>query len=312
MKTDSKIVVFGHTGLVGSAVMRRLVADGFTNIINASTRELDLRNQSDVNSYFDHERPKYVFICAGLVGGIFANNTRRAEFIYDNTMIQLNIIHAAHLYGVVKLVALGSACIYPRDSSDAIVEDRLLTGELEPTNEPYAVSKIVALKACDAYRYQYGCNFISLMPTNMYGVGDTYDPLKAHVLPALIRKFVVAKKKNEDVTMWGTGTPRREFMYSDDMADAAMFLMENYDEPGHINVGTGVDISIRELAEMIADAVGFSGEILHDYSKPDGMLKRKLDVSKINGMGWYAKTKLKDGIAATIKDIYLTGKHLSW
>lgn len=312
MDKKSKIYVCGHRGLVGSAIMRKLIAEGYSNLITISSNDLDLRNQQAVNLFFSVIKPQFVFVCAGLVGGIVANNTRRAEFIYDNIMIQTNIIHAAYLYKTIKLLALGSACIYPRNSSLAIKEEKLLTGELEPTNEPYAISKIAALKTCDAYRHQYGCNFISAMPTNMYGIGDNYDTIKAHVLPALIRKFIVAKKSNEDIIMWGTGTPRREFMYSDDMADAALFLMDNYDELGHINVGTGVDIQLNELARMIADEIGFKGKIFHDISKPDGMMIRKLDVYKINAMGWKAKTSLAEGLKLTIEDIYATNKYLEW
>tara|TARA_R110000868_G_scaffold177772_2_gene416815 strand:+ start:5311 stop:6255 length:945 start_codon:yes stop_codon:yes gene_type:complete len=312
MNKDSKIYIAGHNGLVGSAVVRRLKEDGFLNIVTIDRKDLDLRNQQAVNMFFAITKPEYVIIAAGIVGGIVANNTRRAEFIYDNLMIQTNVVHAAYLHRATKLLALGSSCIYPRYSEQPISENRLLTGELEPTNEPYAISKIASIKTCDAYRHQYGCNFISAMPTNLYGIGDHYDPLQSHVLPALIRKFIVAKRDNTDVTMWGTGTPRREFMYVDDMADACLFLMKNYNESGHINVGTGVDIELKELTKTIAEIVGFKGEILHDLTYPDGMGKKLLDVSKINAMGWGAKTTLKEGLEKIIADIYKTNKHLEW
>lgn len=312
MNKDSLIYVAGHLGLVGSAVLRKLISEGYKNIITRTTTELDLREQIEVNLFFSKNKPEYVFICAGQVGGIMANNTRRGEFIYDNMMIQFNVIHAAHLYKSKKLLGLGSACIYPRKNEGAILENKLLTGELEPTNEPYAISKIAALKMCDAYRHQYGCNFISAMPCNMYGVCDSYDPIKSHVPAALIRKFIVAKRDNTDVTIWGTGTPRREFLYVDDMADACLFLMNNYNESGHVNIGTGVDIELNELAALIADIIGFKGEIVHDTSKPDGMPRRRLDVSKINNMGWSAKIDLREGLKITIENIYKTGKHLEW
>lgn len=312
MNKNSRIYIAGSSGLVGSSIVRKLITEGYTNIITISSKDLDLRNQQAVNMFFAIARPSHVFVCAGLVGGIVANNTRRAEFIYDNIMIQTNVIHAAYLHEIKKLLALGSACIYPTISEGAINEERLLTGLLEPTNEPYAISKIAALKTCDAYRHQYGCNMISAMPTNLMGIGDNYDPQKAHVVPALIRKFIVAKRDNEDVTLWGSGKPMREFMYIDDMADACLFLMENYNEPGHINIGTGIDIELNELAGTIADIVGFKGNILHDLSKPDGMKKRLLDVSKINSLGWKAKTSLREGLEKTIADIYATNKHLEW
>lgn len=312
MNKSSKIYISGHTGLVGSAVLRRLTVEGYTNLVTISSKDMDLRDQQAVSLFFAIAKPEYVFLCAGLVGGIVANNTRRAEFIYDNLMIQTNVVHAAYKHGVKKLLALGSACIYPKFSDQPIVEDKLLTGPLEPTNEPYSISKIASIKTCDAYRDQYGCNFISAMPTNLYGPGDHYDPIKSHVLPALLRKFIVAKREKNDVTMWGTGTPRREFMYVDDMADACLFLMNNYDEPGHINIGTGVDIELKELAYMIADMIGFSGNIIHDLSKPDGMMLRRLDVKKINSLGWSAQTSLRYGLKKTIEDIYATNKHLEW
>lgn len=312
MKSEDLIFVAGHNGLVGSAVVRRLHKEGYRNIVTVHHKDLDLRNQKDVNLFFDEVRPMYCIICAGLVGGILANNTRRAEFIYDNLMIQTNVIHAAYLYGVKKLLALGSACIFPKENDGAIPEDRLLKGALEPTNEPYAIAKIAALKMCDAYRDQYECNFISAMPTNMYGIGDGYSPLKGHVIPSLLRKFIVAKRDKTDVVMWGTGNPRREFLYVDDMAEACLFLMNNYNEPGHINIGTGIDIELNELAEIISRIINFEGTVIHDTSKPDGVMNRRLDVSKINEMGWSAKTSLEEGLKLTIADIYATNKHLNW
>lgn len=305
MKPSSRIYIPGHTGLVGSAIERKLRAEGFTNILSAPSKNLDLRCQICVDRFFNEEKPEYVFLAAGKVGGIFANNSQRAEFIYDNIMMQTNIIHASWTYGVEKLLVLGSSCIYPRNSVQPIVEAALFSGELEPTNEPYAVSKIAALKTCEAYRSQYGCNFISAMPTNLYGMpGDHYDPQNSHVLPALVRKFIVAKKNGEDVTLWGTGTPRREFMHVDDMADASLFLMKNYNETGHINVGTGEDIELNELANIISEVVSFTGNILHDTTKPDGMMKKRLDVSKINSLGWKAKVGLKEGVEQTVQYIY--------
>lgn len=312
MLNTDKIYIAGHTGLVGSAMVRKLQAEGYTNIITISSKDLDLRNQQAVNMFFAITKPQYVIICAGIVGGIMANNTRRAEFIYDNLMIQTNILHAAYLHGTIKLLALGSSCIYPRYSDQPIHESKLLTGELEPTNEPYAISKIASIKTCDAYRHQYGCRFISAMPTNLYGIGDNYDSARSHVLPALVRKIIVAKRENEQVTVWGTGKPLREFLYVDDMADACLFLMLNYDEPGHINIGTGIDIELNELVKEIADAVGFEGEIIHDLSKPDGMMRKRLDVSKINAMGWSSKISLSEGIKLTIDDIITNNKHLNW
>lgn len=313
MEKHSKIFIAGHTGLVGSALVRKLTEEGYTNLITISSKDLDLRNQQAVNLFFAISKPEYCIIAAGLVGGIVANNTRRAEFIYDNIMIQTNIIHAAYLHGVKKLLALGSACIYNRyNDGTPISEDQLLTGSLEPTNEPYAVSKIAALKTCDAYRFQYGCNFISALPTNMYGRNDSYDLIKAHVPPALIRKFIVAKENNEDVIIWGTGKPRREFLYVDDMAEACLLLMLKYNESGHINIGTGRDTEINELAETIADIIGFKGNIIHDFTKPDGMLRRVLNTSKLSELGWDAKTTISEGLKITIDDIYKTNKHLEW
>lgn len=313
MNKDSCIAVFGHAGLVGSAIMRKLKAEGFTNLVTETKDRLDLRDQASVENFFDERQIEQVIIAAGLVGGIVANNSRRAEFIYDNTMIQFNIIHTAYQYGIKKLLALGSACIYNRENDGTpIKEDQLMTGKLEPTNEPYAISKIAALKMCDAYRDQYGCNFISAMPCNLYGPGDHYDLQKSHVIPALLRKFITAKKNNDNVTLWGTLTPKREFLFVDDLAEACLFLMENYNDAGHVNIGTGSEIQLSVLANLIASMVDFQGLILKDTSKPDGMPRRVLDVAKINSMGWKAKTSLIDGLRLTINDIYATNKHAEW
>lgn len=312
MNKDSTIYVAGHLGLVGSAVLRKLISEGYENIITRTTTELDLREQIEVNLFFSKNKPEYVFICAGQVGGIMANSTRGAEFIYDNMMIQFNIIHAAHLYKSKKLLALGSACIYPTKSEHDISEDKLLTGELEPTNEPYAISKIAALKMCDAYRHQYGCNFISLMPTNMYGVGDNYNLQKCHVVAALIRKIHEAKKNNIECKIWGDGLSIREFLYSEDAADAILHFMNNYNSNGHINIGTGVGTSISELADIIAEVVGFTNGFVYDTKMPSGMPRRILDVSLANSLGWKAKTELREGLKITIENIYKSGKHLEW
>jgi GDP-L-fucose synthase len=305
MNLDSKIYVAGHTGLLGSAIVRMLKASGFNNLILKTSSELNLINQMEVDLFFNEYKPEYVFICAGKVGGINANNTKRAEFIYKNIMIQFNIIHAAYLNKCKKLLAVGSSCIYPRNAPQPIKEEYLLKGELEPTNEPYAISKIAALKMCEAYRQQYGCNFISAMPTNLYGPNDNYDLLNSHVLPAMIKKFHEATiNENEYVTIWGTGKVRREFLYVDDCAGACLFLMENYNDSGHVNIGTGKDIELNELAEMIKSIVGYKGRINHDLSKPDGMAKKLLDVSKINSLGWKAKMTLEEGIRKTYKTFY--------
>lgn len=303
MNKESKVYIAGHTGLVGSSIVRKLKSEGYENLLTVPSADLDLRKQADVELYFKIHKPEYVFLCAGIVGGILANSTRRGEFIYDNTMIQTNIINAAWTYGVKKLLALGSSCIYPKDSDQPISEDALLSGKLEPTNEPYAVSKISALKMCEAYQHQYKCNFISAMPTNLYGPGDNYDPQNSHVLPALLRKFFVARERNEDVIIWGTGRPRREFMYVGDMAEAAFFLMNNYNDSGHINVGTGEDIEINKVAELIGELLEFKGQITNDTTQPDGMMKKRLDVSKIKALGWSATYSLRDGLSETIKYI---------
>lgn len=303
MDKKSLIYVAGHDGLVGSAIIRKLKVDGYNNLLTRKRSDLDLRNQYSVDTFFKYQQPEYVFIAAALVGGIKANNTRRAEFIYDNLMIQSNIIHAAYLYKVKKLLFTGSACIYPRNCEQPVMESHLLTGELEPTNEPYAVAKIAGIKMCQAYNNQYGCNFISVNPTNSYGTNDHYDLDNSHVLPALLRKVITAKKENKTtVEIWGTGKARREFIYSDDMADGLVFLMNNYDSPDVINLGIGTDISIKELAEIIKEVVEWDGEFIYN-GQLDGMLKRQLDVTKITELGWQPKTTLKEGIIKTMNDI---------
>ena len=313
MEKSSVIFVAGGNGLVGSAIVRRLQKEGYENIIVKPKELLDLRNQSEVNSFFDYYRPEYVFLIAATVGGIKANNTRRAEFIYDNTMIQSNVIHASYLSGVKKLLFTGSACIYPKFSPQPILEEYLLTGELEPTNEPYAIAKLNGIKMCQAYNYQYGCNFITTNPNNIYGFeNENFNLDSSHVLPALIRKFIVAKKNNTDVTLWGSGSPRREFIHCDDAADGCVFLMQNYNKPEIINIGSGVDYELNEVAKMIAEIINFKGEILHDLSQPDGMKLRRMDVSKMTNLGWHLNIELKDGLKTVIDRIYKTKKHLEW
>lgn len=300
MEKDSKVFVAGYRGLVGSAIRRRLGTEGYNNQILKTSKELDLTRQVEVEGFFKKERPEYVFLAAAKVGGILANNTYPAEFIYSNLAIQCNVIDAAYRFGVKKLLFLGSSCIYPRDCPQPMKEEYLLSGYLEPTNEPYAVAKIAGIKICQSYNRQYGINFISVMPTNLYGPGDNFDLENSHVLPALIRKFHEAKlNKKEFVEVWGTGTPRREFLYVEDLAEACVFLMENYNESAIINIGTGKDISIKELAEMIKDLVRFEGEIIWDTSKPDGMPRKLLDISKLSSLGWEAKTSLEEGIKKT-------------
>lgn len=304
MNKDAKVYVAGHRGMVGSAIVRRLEGEGFSNLVFRTSKELDLRSQDEVAAFFRREKPDYVFIAAAKVGGILANNSYRAEFLYDNLMIQNNLIHHSYLNGVKKLLFLGSSCIYPKMAPQPLKEEYLLTGTLEPTNEPYAIAKIAGIKMCDAYRDQYGCNFISAMPTNLYGPNDNYDLETSHVLPALIRKFHEAKKEgHNEVVMWGTGTPLREFMHVDDLADACYFLMEEYDQPGFLNVGTGVDISIRDLAYLIADIVGFDGEIIHDLSKPDGTPRKLMNVTRLQDSGWKSTISLRDGIKAVYQDL---------
>jgi len=300
MNKDSRIYVAGHAGLVGSAVVRRLEAEGFTNVLTAKRDQLDLRDQSEVSHWFKANRPEYVFLVAGTVGGILANSTRPAEFIYDNMMIHGTVVHASHLYDVKKLLYLGSSCIYPREATQPITEEQLLTGPLEPTNEWYAIAKIAGIKLCQAYRQQYGRDFISAMPTNLYGPNDNFDLTSSHVLPALIRKFHDAKLSGAaSVEIWGTGSPMREFLHVDDLADACLHLMNNYSEDIHVNVGTGVDLSIRELAEKIRDLV-YPGALLEfDTSKPDGTPRKVLDISRLEATGWKPKIKLDVGLRET-------------
>lgn len=304
MEKSAKIYVAGHRGMVGSAIHRRLTAEGYGNIVTRTSSELDLKDQAAVKEFFDNEQPEYVFLAAAKVGGIMANNTYRAEFLYDNLMIQNNVIHQAYTHGVKKLLFLGSSCIYPKMAPQPLKEEYLLTGLLEPTNEPYAIAKIAGIKMCDAYRSQYGCNFISAMPTNLYGPNDNYDLEKSHVLPALLRKFHTAKANGDaNVTLWGTGTPMREFLHVDDLAEACLFLMNNYDEAGHVNVGLGSDVTIAELANMVKAITGFEGELIWDTTKPDGTPKKLMDVSLINKMGWKAKTDLEAGIRNVYADV---------
>lgn len=297
MELHSKIYVAGHRGMVGSAIVANLKAKGFTNIIERTSSELNLINQQDVADFFKQEQPEYVFLAAAKVGGIVANNTYRADFIYENLMIQNNVIHQSYKNGVKKLMFLGSSCIYPKLAPQPLVEESLLTGLLEETNEPYAIAKISGIKMCDAYRDQYGCNFVSVMPTNLYGFNDNYDLQNSHVLPALLRKFHEAKINNTpSVTVWGSGTPLREFLHASDMADACVFLMQNYNEKGFVNIGSGVEISIKDLAHLVKNIVGFTGEIVFDTSKPDGTPRKLMDVSKLTRMGWNYKIGLEEGI----------------
>ena len=297
MKPTEKVYIAGHRGMVGSAICRRLQKEGFTDIVTRTSSDLDLRNQAAVRDFFAKERPDHVFLAAAKVGGIMANNTYRAEFLYDNLLIESNIIDAAYRNGVKKLLFLGSSCIYPKMAPQPLKEEYLLTGPLEETNEPYAIAKITGIKLCDAYRAQYGCNFISVMPTNLYGPNDNYDLATSHVLPALIRKFHEAKQTGAPaVTIWGSGKPRREFLHADDLADACYFLMQRYDEPGLVNIGTGEDLEIGELALLIKKIVGYPGKIGHDTSKPDGTPRKLMDVSKLNRLGWKAGIPLEDGL----------------
>lgn len=303
MEKDAKIYVAGHRGMVGSAINRALNDAGYTNVFGKTSEELDLRDRRAVASFFEDEQPEYVFLAAAKVGGIQANNTYRAEFLYDNLAIQLNVINEAYISGVKKLLFLGSSCIYPKLAPQPLREESLLTGLLEPTNEPYAIAKIAGIKMCEAYRDQYGCNFISAMPTNLYGPNDNYDLKNSHVLPALLRKFHEAQEGGSSgVEVWGSGTPKREFLHVDDMAEACVFLMKNYDGKEFVNVGIGDDISIADLAKLIAEVVGYEGSIHFDRSKPDGTPRKLMDVSKINGLGWKAKISLKEGIEAVYRD----------
>jgi GDP-L-fucose synthase len=304
MQKQSKIYVAGHNGMVGSAIIRKLRTEGFENIITRSSKDLDLRNQHAVADFFAREKPEYVFLAAAKVGGILANNVYRADFLYENLMIQNNVIHSSYENEVTKLMFLGSSCIYPKLAPQPLKEEYLLTGELEHTNEPYAIAKIAGIKLCDAYRAQYGCNYISIMPTNLYGPNDNYDLNNSHVLPALIRKVITAKRNGDrDVTVWGTGTPKREFLYVDDLADACFYLMKNYDEPGLVNVGVGEDVSILDLAMMVVKIVGFDGEILTDITKPDGTPRKLMDVSKLQAKGWKAKITLEEGITKVYQEV---------
>ena len=297
---SARIYVAGHRGLVGSAIVRRLRSEGFDNLLTASRGELDLRDQAAVDRWFAANRPEYVFLVAGTVGGILANSTRPAEFIYDNLMIHATVVHAAHVHGVRRLLYLGSSCIYPRDCPQPIREESLLTGLLEPTNEPYAIAKISGIKLCQAYRRQYGSDFISAMPTNLYGPHDNFDLQSSHVLPALMRKFHDAHAEGRDeVTVWGTGTPRREFLHVDDLADACLFLIRHYDEDVHVNVGTGEDLSIRELAEMIRDVAAPGTRLVFDPAKPDGMPRKLLDVGRLHALGWRHRIGLREGLGRT-------------
>ena len=300
MQSDNRVFVAGHRGLVGSAILRALEKAGARTVLTATRDQLDLRDQAAVNYWFRANRPEYVYLVAGTVGGIMANSTRPAEFIYDNMMIHATVVHAAHQFGVKKLLYLGSSCIYPRLASQPMAESELLTGALEPTNEAYAIAKIAGIKLCEAYRKQYGADFISAMPTNLYGPNDNFDLTSSHVLPAMIRKFHDAKSSGVDeVVIWGTGSPKREFLHADDLAGACLFLMDRYDEAGHINVGTGEDLSIRELAETVRDIVHPSAQLVFDTSKPDGSPRKLLDVTKLHDLGWRHRISLREGITST-------------
>ena len=304
MNKSSKIYIAGHRGMVGSSILRALKTKGYSNFLLKTSAELDLRNQQAVADFFAHEKPDYVFLAAAKVGGIVANNTYRADFIYENMMIQSNVIHQAYLNGVKKLLFLGSSCIYPKLASQPLKEEYLLTGLLEPTNEPYAIAKIAGIKMCDAYREQYGCNFISVMPTNLYGPNDNYDLNNSHVLPALLRKFITAKNNGDAaVTIWGTGSPLREFLHADDLADACLYLMETHNDSGLVNIGVGEDISILDLAKMVKQIVGFEGDIITDTTKPDGTPRKLMDVSKLTNLGWKASISLEQGINKVYQEI---------
>ncbi len=303
MEKSAKIYVAGHRGMVGSAIHRHLLAQGFDNIVTRTSKELDLRDQQAVTIFFSEENPEYVFLAAAKVGGIVANNTYRADFIYENLAIQNNVIHQSHVHSVKKLMFLGSSCIYPKMAPQPLKEDSLLTGLLEPTNEPYAIAKIAGIKMCEAYRAQYGCNFISVMPTNLYGINDNYHPENSHVLPALIRRFHEAKEKGlPEVVIWGSGTPLREFLYADDLAEACVFLMENYNESGFLNIGVGEDLSIKNLAALIKEIIGYEGQLRYDDSKPDGTPRKLMDASKLHALGWKHKTPIRDGIKLAYQD----------
>jgi GDP-L-fucose synthase len=309
MNKDSKIYIAGHRGMVGSALVRALKQNGYNNLVFRTYKELNLTDQMAVNEFFEHEKPEYVFLAAAKVGGIVANNTYRAEFIYENMMIQNNVIHNSYLSGVKKLMFLGSSCIYPKNAPQPLKEEYLLTGLLEPTNEPYAIAKIAGIKMCEAYKDQYGCNFISVMPTNLYGPNDNYDLNNSHVLPALLRKFMEAKNNGDgSVTIWGSGTPLREFLHVDDLANACLFLMKSYNEKEFVNIGVGEDITILDLAKLVKKIVGFEGDIILDQSKPDGTPRKLMDVSKLNDLGWKAKIDLYEGI----EKVYLEILNTTW
>lgn len=306
MNKHDKIYIAGHRGMVGSAILRRLQKEGFDNFVYSTSKNLDLKNQTAVAEFFEREKPDYVFLAAAKVGGIVANNTYRAEFLYDNLMIQSNVIHQAYANQVKKLMFLGSSCIYPKLAPQPLKEEYLLTGSLEPTNEPYAVAKIAGIKMCEEYRFQYNCNFISVMPTNLYGTNDNYDLNTSHVLPALLRKFHEAKQNNmPSVEIWGTGAPLREFLHVDDLADACYFLMQNYDEKGFVNIGTGTDISIKDLALLIKKVTGYNGELHFNTSKPDGTPRKLMDVDKLKQLGWQHSIELEEGISQTYKEKFL-------
>ena len=303
MKKTDKIYVAGHRGMVGSAIVRRLQSEGFENLMLRTSKELDLRNQAAVADFFAAERPDYVFLAAAKVGGIMANNIYRADFLYENLQIQNNVIHNSYLTGVKKLMFLGSSCIYPKLAPQPLQEESLLTGTLEETNEPYAIAKIAGIKMCESYRRQYGCNFISVMPTNLYGPNDNYDLQNSHVLPAMIRKFHEAKTDNKPfVELWGTGAPLREFLHADDLADACVFLMKNYNEEPFLNIGSGTDLSIKALAELIQHIVGYEGDLRWNTDKPDGTPRKLMDVSKLHNMGWKHRYNLEDGIKMAYQD----------
>ena len=303
MEKDSKIYIAGHRGMVGSAIYRKLQEKGFYNFVLKTSKELDLRNQQAVSDFFQVQKPDYVFLAAAKVGGIIANSTYRADFLYENLAIQNNVIHSAYKTSVKKLMFLGSSCIYPKLAPQPLKEEYLLSGFLEETNEPYAIAKIAGIKLCEAYRMQYGCDFISVMPTNLYGPNDNYDLKNSHVLPAMIRKFHEAKEsKNESVTLWGTGSPMREFLHADDLAEACAYLMENYSEPQFINVGTGIDITIKELAETVSKIVGFEGRLVWDTTKPNGTPRKLMDVSKLHEQGWKHTIDLQEGISLAYQD----------
>ncbi len=303
MRKTDKIYVAGHNGMVGSAIVRALKQKGFTNLVYRTSKELDLRNQAAVDEFFRNEKPQFVFLAAAKVGGIVANNTYRAQFLYENLMIVSNIVHAAYANAVTKLLFLGSSCIYPKMAAQPIKEEYLLTGPLEYTNEPYAIAKIAGIKLCESYRDQYGADFISVMPTNLYGLNDNYHPENSHVLPALIRRFHEAKVSGlDEVVIWGSGSPKREFLYADDLADACLFLMEEYSNKEIVNIGCGEDLSIKELAEMVKEVTGYTGNLVFDTSKPDGTPRKLLDVSKINALGWRYKTSLKEGMSIAYRD----------